>query len=205
MVDWWRQVAERYQFYSHLLSFDIVIEVTDALAKNGPMLNKLYANVVPVIRKTNPTRIIFLSPRLRSDPDYLSELKFPSTDYMMAEWHFYAAGPSKINKEKLWTTGTEAEKNIIRGKIKTAMNWQALNKIYTWVGAWMASNYNADNTEPKYNVTEQIAFANFVTCELTKNKVPFAFNADNVYYDRDNGVWFQDLKPVFDEIMKTNC
>ena len=53
--------------------------------------------------------MIIISPRLRSDAQYLSELKIPSqaNGYLMAEWHFYAAGPSKDNDRKLWTIGTE--------------------------------------------------------------------------------------------------
>ena len=42
----------------------------------------------------------------------------------MAEWHFYASGPDKINEKKLWTTGTDAEKKLITDKIQTALAWQ---------------------------------------------------------------------------------
>jgi hypothetical protein len=59
VVDWWRQVGLRYRGYPPLLSFDIIIEVTDALNKLPDMLNKLYAAVVPELRKTNPTRCRF--------------------------------------------------------------------------------------------------------------------------------------------------
>jgi hypothetical protein len=75
----------------------------------------------------------------------------------MAEWHFYASGPSPVDKEKLWTSGTAAEKDIIRNKIKTAMDWQTKTNIQTWVGAWMAGNYNANpSDEPQYTPQEQV-------------------------------------------------
>ena len=56
--------------------------------------------MVTAIRQTNPTRILMMSPRVRSDAQYLSELKVPTqaNGYMMAEWHFYASGPSKENE-----------------------------------------------------------------------------------------------------------
>ena len=41
----------------------------------------------------------------------------------MAEFHFYASGPSPTNTEKLWTNGNEAEKNLIRNKIKLALDF----------------------------------------------------------------------------------
>ena len=69
----------------------------------------------------------------------MSELKIPSAHngYLMAEWHFYASGPDKINEKKLWTTGTDAEKKLITDKIQTALAWQQQTGIPTWVGAWM--------------------------------------------------------------------
>ena len=74
----------------------------------------------------------------------------------MAEWHFYAAGPSPVNKVQLWTTGTEAEKGIIREKIRIAVDWQQKNNKMTWVGAWMAGNYNAPTGERQYSPQEQV-------------------------------------------------
>ena len=125
VIRWWRTVAERYQDYSHLLSFDLLIEVTDALNKEPDKLNEIYENLVTEIRKTNPTRIIMISPRLRSDAAYLKELKIPTqhNHYLMAEWHFYASGPSKENDRKLWTVGTEEEKKLINDKINLALEW----------------------------------------------------------------------------------
>lgn len=203
-VAWWRKVADFAKSYSHKVSFDLIVEVTDALNKEKDLLNQFYEAAVTEIRKTNPTRIIFISPVLRSAPEYLKDLVIPSAHnhYLMAEWHFYASGPDKTNENKKWTIGAEAEKDLIRAKIKAALDWQMKTGIYTWVGAWMAGNYNKGNT---YTVAEQIVFANFVTCELTKNQIPFAFNADHKYYDAQKLTWIDSVKPVFDEILQTNC
>jgi hypothetical protein len=190
--------------YPHKVSFDLIIEVTDALNKEKDMLNLFYEKAVTEIRKSNPTRIIFISPLVRSAPEYLKDLKIPTAhnNYLMVEWHFYASGPDKTNVNKKWTTGTEAEKDLIRAKIRTAMGWQTKTGIYTWVGAWMAGNYNKGDT---YSVEEQIVFARFVTCELTQNKIPFAINADHKYYDAKKNMWYKNLKPVMDEVLKTDC
>jgi hypothetical protein len=48
-------------------------------------------------------------------------------------------------------------------------------------------------------------FAQFVTCELTKNKIPFAVNSDVWFYDRISYTWDATLKPVLDAIVGTNC
>ena len=71
-------MAEHYQDASPLLSFDLLIEATDSLNKQPEKLNEIYELLVTEIRKTNPTRIIMISPRLRSDAAYLQELKIPT-------------------------------------------------------------------------------------------------------------------------------
>ncbi|XP_065651182.1 uncharacterized protein LOC100206989 isoform X2 [Hydra vulgaris] len=150
VVNWWSQIAERYQNMSLKLSFDIIFEVT----------------------------------------------KYSST------W----LGVARTIPYKQREIGTDAEKKIITNKIKVALDWQTSNNIYTWVGAWMAGNYNADpKDEIQYTVEEQVGFANFVTCELTKSKIPFAINSDVWFYDRQKYIWNPNLKPVLDEILKTNC
>lgn len=201
VVKWWGTVAQRYKNYSYLLSFDMLIEATDALNKAPEKLNEIYEAVVTEIRNSNPERIIMMSPRLRSDPSYLNELKIPTkhNNYMMAEWHFYAAGPSKTNDKKLWTTGTEDERKLITDKINLALEWQKKTGILTWVGAWMPGNYNDEND---YSIKEQVTFAGFMSSELEKAKIPFAVNSDTKFYDREKNKWIEEMMPVLDEILK---
>ena len=146
---------------------------------------------------TKPEKIIMISPRLRSDAAYLSELKIPSghNGYLMAEWHFYVAGPSKTNPRKLWTTGTDAEKKLITDKIQLALEWQQKNQIPTWIGAWMAGDYNDGN---HYSVEEQIIFASFMKQQLTQAGIPFAVNSDTKFYDREKNTWVEAMQPLFE-------
>jgi hypothetical protein len=204
IAQWWITVAYYFKNKSYKVSFDLLIEVTEALNKEPEMLNKLYEKTVIEIRKTNPNRIIFISPIVRSAPEYLKVLRIPSkhNNYLMAEWHFYASGPDKTNAVKKWTTGTEEEKELIRAKIRAAKQWSDKTGILTWVGAWMPGNYNKGD---QYSIAEQVVFANFVTCALTKNKIPFAFNSDAKFYNRETSAWIIEMKPVLDKILETNC
>lgn len=195
VTSWWQTVAERYAAKSHWLSFDIMIESSDALNKEPEALNRMYEQTVAAIRQTNPDRIIMISPRLRSDPAYLSELRIPSTanGYLMAEWHFYASGPSKTNGRKLWTTGTDAEKKLVSDKIGYAVAWQQQTGIPTWVGAWMAGNYNDGDD---YTMEEQLQFASFMCSSLDAAGIPFAVNSDTKFYNRDSGQWIEAMEPL---------
>lgn len=87
VVNWWKTAAEHYRTKSHMLSFDLMIESSDELNKQPEVLNQMIEQVVTAIRQSNPDRILMMSPRLRSDPSYLSELKVPTlaNGYMMAE------------------------------------------------------------------------------------------------------------------------
>lgn len=202
VIDWWTTVAKRYQNYSPLLSFDLLIEATDALNDKPEKLNEIYERLVTEIRKTNPERIIIISPRLRSDAQYLSELEIPTkhNGYLMAEWHFYAAGPSKTNERKLWTTGTEKEKQLIKEKINYALEWQKETGIPTWVGAWMPGNYNDEND---YSIKEQVVFAQYMTQQLSSAKIPFAVNSDTKFYDREKNKWVEEMQDVFKTIFNS--
>ena len=203
VIEWWSTVANRYKDVSHLLSFDLLIEATDALNKEPEKLNEIYERLVTEIRKTNETRIIMISPRLRSDAAYLSELKIPTkhNGYLMAEWHFYASGPSKTNDRKLWTTGTAEEKKKITDKIQLALEFQEKNHVPTWVGAWMVGNYNDGND---YTVEEQVVFATYMTEQLSKAGIPFAINSDTKFYDREKNTWIGSMKPVFNTVFGTS-
>ncbi|QIB28168.1 glycoside hydrolase family 5 protein [Caloranaerobacter azorensis] len=202
VVKWWATIAERYKDYSHLLAFDLLIEATDKVNKYPEKLNELYEQVVTEIRNISPTRIIIISPRMRSDADYLKELKIPtkSKGYIMAEWHFYASGPSKTNKRKLWTIGTEEEKQLITNKINIALEWQKNTGIPTWVGAWMPSNYNDGND---YSISEQVKFAKYMSTQLKNAGIPFAVNSDTKFYDRESNRWIEETRPVFESIFSS--
>ena len=196
VVDWWAKVAAHYKDASYLLAFDLLIEVSDALNQQPETLNEIYERIVAEIRKTNPQRIIMISPRLRSDAAYLHELAIPSghNGYLMAEWHFYASGPSKTNERKLWTTGTAQERSLIDEKIQLALEWQQQTGIPTWVGAWMPGNYNDGDD---YTVEEQVEFASYMTQQLTAAGIPFAVNSDTKFYDRKTNTWIPEMAPVF--------
>lgn len=192
---WWKTVAEHYKGESYLLSFDLMIECSDALNKQPQKLNEYFEKAVSAVRETNPERIIMMSPRVRSDPAYLKELEIPSqaNGYMMAEWHFYASGPSKENERKLWTDGTDKEKKLIKDKINLALAWQKETGIPTWVGAWMAGNYNDGDD---YSMEEQIRFANYMVTQLEAAGIPFAVNSDTKFYNRISNDWIIDMLPL---------
>ncbi len=203
MVTWWTTLARRYAKASPKVSFNLIVEVTDALNNNQAQLNKVYEKTVAAIRVTNPRRTIFISPRVRSDPALLGDLAIPSkaNGYLAAEWHFYAAGPSKTNAKKLWTTGSPEERQLLLDKFDAAGSWS--NRPVSDVGRrWMAGNYNEGDD---YTPAEQVVFATYVACELDRRQIPYAVNSDTKFFDREQHVWIEPMAPVLEAIIRPKC
>lgn len=189
VVDWWKTIATRYRKYSHKLSFNLFIEMSGYLKGNYMLVNQLYTRILKEIRAVSPTRIVILPAPDLSDPNNLDEIILPANDnYIMAEWHFYASGPNKkLGGQKQWFTGTAAERKLVTDKIDTAVQWMTATGKKTWVGAWMAGNYNKGN---EYTSEEQVRFATFMVRELAKKNIPWSINSDDKFYDPINHVWF---------------
>lgn len=195
---WWSAVAERYRDHSHRLLFNLNIEWSGKTGKRPELINHFYEMVTPVVRKTNPTRIVIYSPARLSAPEYLKDMVIPSSagEYVMAEWHLYAAGPSKDpDSKKYWSIGTDAQKSNISGKVECALQWQKRTGIPTWVGAWMAGNYNKGD---QFTIEEQCAFAAFMKSVLDANSIPWVVNTLDKFYDYRENQWRTEMLPLLD-------
>jgi len=212
VVSWWQKVAQTFKNYPYSVSYDLIIETTKKIKKRNDRLNLLYAKATKAIRDIDSKRIIIVAPNKISNPYLLDKLVVPKpTDYMMVEWHFYAAGPKKHNRKKQWTTGTAREKRLITDKIDYAYNWSKKHHIPTWVGAWMANNYNEKNrnkTFPdgapaggEYTIAEQKRFASFVRNALVEKGIPYAVNSDTKYFNRKTNKWYGSVSEVLDVIL----
>jgi len=207
VVAWWQKVATTFKDYPYVLSYDLIIETTGALKKRNDRLNLLYEKVTDAIRKIDNQRIILVAPNKISNPYELDKLVIPqSPDYLMVEWHFYAAGPKKNNPKKQWTTGTTAEKKLILDKINYANNWSKQHNIPTWVGAWMANNYKEINfgatladgapAGGEYSIEEQKVFAKFMRDSLITKGIPYSVNSDTKFFNRKTNQWYDSMHGV---------
>ena len=211
---WWEKMAETFKTYPYTVAYDLIIETTGELKKHNDRLNLLYKEVTAAIRRIDPKRIVIVAPNKISNPMELDNLEVPEpTEFMMVEWHFYAAGPKKDNPKKQWTSGTAYEKKLITDKIDHAYNWSQEHGIPTWVGAWMANNYNDVNADATltdgapgggdYNITEQKAFARFVSDRLREKGIPFAVNSDTKFFNRETNQWYPSMAEVLDIMIGT--
>lgn len=193
---WWATVADHFKNTSHKLAFNLNIEWSKGAGKDANLVNNWYKVITPGIRASNPTRILIYSPIKLSSPEYLTQLKIPASagTFIMAEWHLYAAGPSDDpSSPKYWSTGTYEQRKVITDEINIGAAWEAQTGIKTWVGAWMAGNYNKGNT---FSVIRQAEFATFMVSEFKRVGVPWSINAMHHFYDHDENKWIDSMLVV---------
>ncbi len=210
LANWWRNMATEFQGYSHKLSFNVLVEISGTYGTNYTAVNGFYVDVLAAIRETNPDRVVIFPPVKLSDPLNLQYLQIPGTNdpYTMAEWHFYAAGPNTIDptNKKYWLDGSTAQERLnVTGPIQTAKEWMQTTGYATWVGAWMAGNYNKGNT---LTIPDQVGFATFMTRELAKANIPWSINTDDKFYDMVTNTWYDTTtdaagRPVRDVLVDT--
>ncbi len=213
----WKEVANSLKNESYKVSFDLMIEPWKNLKKSPEMLYKYYETIVPMIRNilwNNKNRIIFLAPNHLANPEYLQDLTSTfqklNDKYLMAEFHFLAAGPfRKTNstwKRLTWNgTWTTEEREKIENKLKIAVNWQKQTWIKIWFGAWMPWNYNHTNDgwNNNYSIPEQVSFSTYFESLLKKYQIPNDINADQQFYDSEKNIWRMDRLKVIDSIINT--
>ena len=194
----WQKVANIFKNYSYKLSYNLLLEPGKKLNKNPDILNLYYKQAISIIRNVDPKRVIMIAPTHASNPYFLPMLDIPHDRYLMIEWHFYASGPSKTNKNKLWTNGNKDEVKLIREKVDFAYNFCKKRGLYSWVGALMPGNYNKGDT---YSNKEQISFMKAIIDNLKMYDIPFAINADHQFYDYSKRAFREDRKEVLDFIV----
>jgi len=210
--NWWSKVASRYKNDSYKLVFNLLIEPSGRL-KDVDLINTIYKQTIDEIRITNPYRILIPAAPSGSQPGSLCDLDLNMwyDDYIIIEWHIYAAGPNnRPTSKKYWTTGTLEDRNRVLNILGDAEQWINDNPgCKTWVGAWMPGNYNAD--DPRLNIPNQVKFATFFTRELNRLNVPFCVNTISKLYDREKKEWYENNSggtlggmPVRDIIVNPN-
>ena len=212
-VQWWKTFAENFKDLPYEVSYDLIIETSGAIRRKSDLLNRFYKEALSAIREVDRGRIVFFTPPNISNPKNLPQLWLPENDpYVMVEWHFFAAGPSKTNKNKKWTTGTPQEKRAILKKIRFAKKWCKKHHRACWVGAWMPTNYNKANTDRYffdgapaggyYDWNTVLEFADFMASSLKRYKIPYAVNADSKYFDYKTYTWYQSVSQLVDIILQ---
>jgi endoglucanase len=93
----WEQVAQHFKDYPSTVLFELLNEPHGSF--NEDILNRWYAEVIPIIRRTNPTRTIVYGGHTYNDIHRLRELDNPPAGdkNVIGTFHFYCCPPQIIN------------------------------------------------------------------------------------------------------------
>jgi endoglucanase len=84
----WQQIGARYAKRPPEVAFEILNEPNGALEPK--ILNEITKEALKIIRKTNPTRLVFADPYFWASAERLAELELPATDKnLVATFHVY--------------------------------------------------------------------------------------------------------------------
>jgi endoglucanase len=87
LMAFWTQVAEHYKGASNKVMFEILNEPSRAM---DAAWNKLHAEALGIIRKTNPSRNVLIGPAFWNNIRWLGKLELPTNDrHIIVEIHYY--------------------------------------------------------------------------------------------------------------------
>lgn len=148
----WKQIAEHYKDYpDDMLYFDLLNEPNMALGADG--LNRLYAELIKIIRETNPGRTLLLGTPNLGQSWTLGELKLPEDDWnLIVEVHYYLPHTfthnnlsyveSATGSSNVWE-GSPEDEAPIRYDMDFCALWSSRSGRPVNVGEWGAC-LNAD-------------------------------------------------------------
>ena len=127
----WSQIAARFKGKSDSLIFEIINEPYPMTEAN---VNALNAQVLKIIRQTNPTRIVSFSGYMWSNSDQLvtAAIPNPSDKYLIGYYHSY--DPYPFGLIGTGTYGSVADINATRAKFDQVTAWSKGNIIPVILG-----------------------------------------------------------------------
>ena len=195
----WEQIAGHYKDFPAELSFELLNEPHGKL--DAEKWNRLLAETIPVVRRTNPERKIVVGPAGWNNIRELDNLKLPKDDRnLIVTFHYYSPfkfthqGASWVGKKsKKWLgtkwKGTKAEKSAVTGDLDKAITWAVKHGRPIYMGEFGAYS--------KADLESRARWTRFVATEAMNRKIGFGyweFCAGFGVYDRKRGKWVEPLK-----------
>jgi hypothetical protein len=183
----WSQIASRFKSKSDSLIFEIINE---PYPMTGVNVNTLNAQVLKIIRQTNPTRIVSFSGDMWSNSDQLvtAAIPDPSDKYLIGYYHSY--DPYPFGLIGTGTYGIAADINATKAKFDQVTAWSKPNNIPVILGEFGVID-TAD-----YN-SRMCAYGTVVDQALSHGVPSFAWDdgGDFPVYNRITG-GFNEIKDI---------
>ena len=202
----WGQVAPRFAKAPRNVAFELLNEPHDNL--NGEPWNRLLAEELAIVRKTNPTRIVVVGPTHWNSLKDLPLLKLPADPNLLVTFHYYEpfgfthqgatwAGDWVKNLHDVkW--GTPQERAAIAVDFDQVATWARTNRRPVLLGEFGA--YDKSGTP----IELRAAYTSADRCEAERRGFGWAywqFEGDFIAWDMKVNAW---VKPIKDALVPTS-
>jgi endoglucanase len=195
----WQQVAPRFAGAPRNVAFELLNEPHDKL--NGEVWNGLLAQLLAVVRQSNPTRIVVVGPTHWNSLNDLPLFKLPNDPNLLVTFHYYEpfhfthqgatwAG-EEVKKLHGITWGTPADRAAVRADFDKVSAWAAANQRPILLGEFGA--YDKSGTP----LDLRVAYIDAVRSEAERNGFGWAywqFEGDFVVWDMAGQRWIEPIE-----------
>lgn len=202
LTAFWRQVAARYRTAPDTVLFEPLNEPHGPL--DAPTWNALFADLLAIIRETNPTRTVVVGPTRWNNFRELATLQLPANDRnLLVTFHYY--DPFRFTHQGTsWTDlvalrgvtwGSEEDKAQLRADFARVAEWARANDRPILLGEFAAYD-RAD-----IPIDMRAAYAAAIAREAERHGFAWAywqFDGDFILWDMDRGGW---VEPILDALI----
>jgi len=182
----WSQIATRFQDKSDRLLFEILNEPFDPMTLANT--DDMNARVLPILRRTNPTRLVLYSGASWSSRPQLIAAQVPDDPYVMGYYHSYDPYEFGLLGEGTW--GSASDRSQLRSAFDQIATWSASTgtpAVLSEFGAIKTTDYNS-----------RMRFYGAFVAEALRAGIPFQAwddGGDFRIYERSARDW-NDLKDI---------
>jgi len=192
----WKQIAEHYRRQGPGVLFEPLNEPNGAL--NGRPWNDLAAEVIAIIRQSNPTRDIVIGPGDWNRIAQLPYLELPRDEHLVVTFHYYEPfvfthqGAEWVNGSEAWLgtlwEGNWVQQAYIRDDLDLAKRIADQNGWRLYMGEFGAYG--------KADMNSRERWTRYLVQEAEARGIAWAyweFAAGFGVYDREAGAWRKEL------------
>lgn len=194
----WSQVAPRFAKAPRNISLELLNEPHDQL--NGDAWNKLFSQLLAIVRQTNPTRIVVVGPTHWNSLKDLSLLKLPADPNLLVTFHYYEpfnfthqgaswAGDWLMHQHGVkW--GSEQDRANLRADFDKVAAWARANDRPILLGEFGA--YDKSGTP----IDLRAAYVDAVRTEAERRGFGWSywqFDGDFIVWDMRNQRWVEPI------------
>jgi endoglucanase len=193
----WRQVAGRYKAAPASVAFELLNEPHGEL--DAARWNALSAQLLAIVRKTNPKRTVVIGPTRWNNMEELATLKLPENDRnILVTFHSYEpfrfthqGAPWANLKDVRGVSFGEKDKADIRAGFDRVAAWARANRRPILLGEFGA--YDKSGTP----MEQRVDYTRTVVREAERHGFAFAywqFDSDFIAWDMSRDGWVEPIR-----------